>query len=215
MAQMVGQPSFLLGGTSGALSQTYPECVDKVFPKAGTQPQAAMVIEADFVVSEITANSSSYSPVSSPTASGCTADPSKTPCYGFFDFPAPTADSANASAVQGAGDVAMMLNKTPQAEALIKYLAGPEGAEIWAHAGGFASPNSQVPLSSYPDPVAQADAKGLVDASAFVFSLDDLQGSWESDMWSDMKNFVGNPSSTNVASIEATMQTQATAALGH
>jgi ABC-type glycerol-3-phosphate transport system substrate-binding protein len=158
MAQMVGQPSFLLGGTSGALSQTYPECVDKVFPKAGTQPQAAMVIEADFVVSEITANSSTYSPVSSATATGCTADPSKTPCYGFFDFPAPTADSANASAVQGAGDVAMMLNKTPQAEALIKYLAGPEGAEIWAHAGGFASPNSQVPLSSYPDPVSQADA---------------------------------------------------------
>jgi hypothetical protein len=215
MAQMVGQPSFLLGGTSGALSQTYPECVDKVFPKAGTQPQAAMVIEADFVVSEITANSSTYSPVSSATATGCTADPSKTPCYGFFDFPAPTADSANASAVQGAGDVAMMLNKTPQAEALIKYLAGPEGAEIWAHAGGFASPNSQVPLSSYPDPVSQADAKGLVDASAFVFSLDDLQGSWESDMWSDMKNFVGNPSATNVTSIEATMESQAKAALGH
>ena len=62
-----------MGGTSGALSQTYPECVDKVFPKAGTAPQAAMVIEADFVVSEITANSSTYVPVSSPTASGCTA----------------------------------------------------------------------------------------------------------------------------------------------
>jgi len=72
-----------------------------------------------------------------------------------------------------------------------------------------------VPLSSYPDPVSQADAKGLVDASAFVFSLDDLQGSWESDMWSDMKNFVGNPSATNVTSIEATMESQAKAALGH
>jgi hypothetical protein len=215
MAQVVGQPSFLLGGTSGALSQTYPECADKVFPKLGVAPQAAMVIEADFVVSEITANSSTYTPVSSPTASGCTASSTAAGCYGFFPFPAPAADSANASAVQGSGDVGMLLNKTPQAEALIKYLAGPEGAEIWAHAGGFASPNSQVPLSSYPDPVTQSDAKGLVDASAFVFSLDDLQGSWESDLWSDMKNFVGNPSSSNVASIEATMQTQATAALGH
>jgi ABC-type glycerol-3-phosphate transport system substrate-binding protein len=182
MAQIVGQSSFLLGGTSGALSQLYPDCVDKVFPKAGTTPQAAMVIEADFVVSEITA---------------------------------PSADSANASAVQGAGDVAMMLTKTPQAQALIKYLAGPEGAEIWAHAGGFASPNSKVPLSSYPDPVSESDAKGLVDATAFVFSLDDLQGSWESDMWSDMKNFVANPSASNVSTIEATMQSQATAALGH
>jgi ABC-type glycerol-3-phosphate transport system substrate-binding protein len=215
MAQIVGQPSFLLGGTSGALSETYPDCVDKVFPKAGTQPQAAMVIEADFVVSEITSNSSTYLPVSSPSASSCTTDPSKTPCYGFFPFPAPAADSANASAVQGAGDVAMLLGKTPQAKALIKYLAGAEGAEIWAHAGGFASPNVKVPLSSYPDPVAEADAKGLLHATALVFSLDDLQGSWENDLWSDMKNFVGNPSPSNVSSIEATMQSQATAALGH
>ena len=215
MAQIVGQPSYLLGGTSGALSQTYPECVDKVFPKAGTTPQAAMVIEADFVVSEITANSSTYVPVSSATASGCTPSSTVAGCYGFFPFPAPAADSANANAVQGSGDVGMLLNETPQAEALIKYLAGPEGAEIWAHAGGFASPNNQVPLGSYPDPVSEADAKGLVDATAFVFSLDDLQGSWESDLWSDMKNFVGNPSTSNISSIEATMQSQATAALGH
>jgi hypothetical protein len=215
MAQIVGQPSFLLGGTSGALSETYPDCVDKVFPKAGTSPQAAMVVEADFVVSEITANSSTYTPVSSPSASGCTADASKTPCYSFFNFPAPSADAANSSAVQGSGDVAMLLNKSAQAEALIKYLAGPEGAEIWAHAGGFASSNDKVPFSSYPDAVVQADAKALVHASSFVFSLDDLQGSWESDLWSDMKNYVANPSASNISSIEATMQSQATTALGH
>ena len=34
----------------------------------------------------------------------------------------------------------MMLKDTPQTEALIKYLAGPDGAAIWAHLGGFASP---------------------------------------------------------------------------
>jgi alpha-glucoside transport system substrate-binding protein len=214
MAQVVGQPSFLLGGTSGALSQKYPDCVDKVFPKEGTAPQAAMVFEGDFVVSEITGNASTYKPVSSPSASGCTTD-AKSGCYAFFPFPAPAADSANQGAVQGAGDVAMLLNKTPQAEALIKYLAGPEGATIWARAGGFTSPNKQVPSSAYPDPVSQADAQALVDASAFVFSLDDLQGSWESDMWSDMKNFVANPSASNISSIEQTMQSQATAALGH
>lgn len=215
MADVVGKPSFLLGGTSGALSEKYPDCVDKVFPKLGTAPQAAMVVEADFVVSEITGNSSTYMPVSSPSASGCTASATAAGCYGFFPFPAPAADSANQSAIQGSGDVAMMLNNTAQAKALIKYLAGPEGASIWAHAGGFASPNNQVPLSSYPDPVSQADAKGLVSATAFVFSLDDLQGSWESDLWSDMKNFVGNPSAANISSIESTMQSQATAALGH
>ena len=37
----------------------------------------------------------------------------------------------DSGAIQGAGDVAMMLNATPQATALIKYLAGPEGGTIW------------------------------------------------------------------------------------
>jgi ABC-type glycerol-3-phosphate transport system substrate-binding protein len=216
MGQLVGQPSFLLGGTKGALASTYPECVDKVFPKPGTMPAAAMVFEGDFVVSEIAANSSNYA--AGTTASGgakCTADPSKTPCYDFFAFPAPAADSANNSALQGAGDVVMLLHSTPQAQALIKYLASPDSASIWAHLGGFASPNSGVPISTYPDPVTQADAKALVNASSFVFSLDDLQGSWEPKLWQDMIDFVRTPTSANVASLEKSMDKSATAAMGH
>jgi alpha-glucoside transport system substrate-binding protein len=216
MAKLVGNPAYLLGGLSGALSTTYPDCADKVFPKPPAKPQAAMVIEGDFVVSEITANSSNYAPGT--TGSGgaaCSADASKTPCYNFFAFPAPAADSANSTAIQGAGDVAMMLKKTPQSIALIQYLAGPDGASIWAHLGGFASPNNKVPQSAYPDPVSQADAKALVNASSFVFSLDDLQGSWEQMMWADLINFLKNPSTSNVSTIEATMDQQATTGLGH
>jgi len=216
MAQLVGQPSYLLGGLQGALSTAFPDCVDKVFPKPPAQPQAAMVIEADFVTSEITANSTNYTPGTMGTGgAACTADPAKTPCYNFFAFPAPAADSSNSGAIQGAGDVALMLKSTPQSQALIKYLAGPNGAEIWAHLGGFASPSKAVPASAYPDPVAQADAKALVNASSFVFSLDDLQGSWEHKMWQDLINFVKDPSSSNISTIEATMDQQATAALGH
>jgi alpha-glucoside transport system substrate-binding protein len=216
MAQLVGQPSYLLGGTTGALAAKYPDCVDKVFPKSGTMPQAAMVIEGDFVVSEITGNSSNYTGGTTGTGgAACTADPSKTPCYDFFPFPAPAADSANSSAIQGAGDVAMLMRSTPQADALIKYLASPQSADIWAHLGGFASPNTAVPLSSYPDSVTQADAKELQSATSFVFSLDDLQGSWENNMWKDMLSFVQNPSPSNITSLEHTMDTQATAALGH
>jgi len=216
MAQLVGQYQYLLGGLSGSLSNSYPTCVDKVFPKPPAQPQAAMVIEADFVVSEITGNSSNYTPGT--TGSGgaaCTADPAKTPCYNFFAFPAPAADSANNTAIQGAGDVAMLLHPTAQATALIKYLAGPEPGTIWAHLGGFASPNNQVASSAYPDPVSQADAKALVNASSFVFSLDDLQGSWEPKLWADLLQFLQNPSASNISSIEQTMDSQATAALGH
>ena len=109
----------------------------------------------------------------------------------------------------------MLLRSTPQAKALVKYLGSPEAGDIWAHLGGFASPNKLVPLSDYPDPVTKADADELIHATSFVFSLDDQQGSWEPSLWQDMLNFVKNPSSSSVSSIEATMQKQATAALGH
>jgi ABC-type glycerol-3-phosphate transport system substrate-binding protein len=210
LGQLTSNPANLAGGINGSISNSFPACVDKVFPKPGSMPQAAMVFEGDFVVTNITGNSPNYSPGTTPKSGGtCSADPSKTPCYDFFDFPAPSANSSNSAAVQGAGDVAMMLKDTPQAEALIKYLAGPQGASSWAHAGGFASPNKQVPLSTYPDSVSQKDAKALVNASSFVFSLDDLQ-KWEHDMWADLLQFVKSPSS--VSSIEATMEQQATAA---
>ena len=216
LAGLIGQPSYLLGGTKGSLANSYPECVDKVFPKPGTMPQAAMVIEADFVVSEIVGISANYT-AGTTGASGkkCTADPSKTPCYDFFPFPAPAADQMNNSAIQGSGDVAMLFKPTKAAKALVKYLGSPEAGEIWAHLGGFASPNKMVPLTSYPDPVTRADAQELQQATSFVFSLDDLQGSWEPSLWQDMLNFVKNPSASSISSIEKTMQSQATASLGH
>ncbi|HUB70686.1 MAG TPA: ABC transporter substrate-binding protein [Acidimicrobiales bacterium] len=218
LADIVGKPQYLLGGTSGALSESakYPSCVDQVFPKAGSMPKAAMVVEADFVVSEIVGNSSNYT-AGTVGAGGkaCTANPADTPCYDFFAFPAPAADKANQNALQGSGDVAMLFHGTPQAKAFMKYIASPEPAEIWAHLGGYASPNKDVPLSSYPDPVTQADAQEITHATSFVFSLDDLQGTWEPALWQDMLNFVKNPTSSNISSIEATMQKQATAALGH
>jgi ABC-type glycerol-3-phosphate transport system substrate-binding protein len=216
LGQLFSNPSYLLGGLQGSLSNAYPACVDKVFPKPPAQPQAAMVVEGDFVVSEITGNSSNYTPgTTGAGGAACSANPATTPCYNFFAFPAPAADSANNSAIQGAGDVAMMLTQTPQSTALIKYLAGSEGATIWAHLGGFASPNNQVKSSAYPDPVSQADAKALVGATSFVFSLDDLQGSWEPKMWADLLQFLQNPTSSNVSTIESTMDSQATTALGH
>jgi ABC-type glycerol-3-phosphate transport system substrate-binding protein len=214
--QLVGQPSYLYGGVQGSLSNGYPACVSKVFPKVGSTPQAAMVFEGDFVSGNILANSTNYVPgTTGAGGAACTTDPSKTPCYNFFNFPAPAADSANRGAVQGAGDVAIMLTSTPQAQALIKYLASPQGAQIWATAGGFTSPNNKVPSSAYPDPVTKADAAALVNATSFVFSLDDLQGTWEPMMWTDMLNFIRDTSAPNIASIEATMDQQATSGLGH
>jgi alpha-glucoside transport system substrate-binding protein len=221
LALLVGHPSYLLGGTSGALgtSGKYPNCVNPVFPAPGTMPTAAMVIEADFVVSQIASNSANY--VGGTKGKGgatCTADPSKTPCYDFFPFPVPSGDQANAGALQGAGDVGMLLNATPQAKAFIRYIASATPGQIWAHLGGFTSPNKKVPLSSYPDAVTRSDASELVNASSFVFSLDDLQntakGAWETQLWVDMLDFVKNPTTSEIKVLEPQMQRLAAKAWG-
>jgi hypothetical protein len=209
LAQLVGSGgSNLLGGMKGALADgSYPNCVASVFPTKGS-PTAAMVFEGDFVTSSVPTN---YTPGSGKT---CTLKSTATPCYNTFSFPAP-AGSANANDLQGAGDVAMLLKSNPQSRALIKYLASPSAADIWANLGGFASANKKVPLSSYPDPVSRADAKALTSAKAFVFSLDDLQVGWEPKLWADMLNVLQNPSASNVTTVETLMDTQATTALGH
>jgi alpha-glucoside transport system substrate-binding protein len=198
----------LLGGMKGALADgSFPNCVSGVFPSSG-MPTAAMVFEADFVTTSVPSN---YTPGN---GSSCTLSATASPCYDTFNFPAP-AGSAYADDIQGSGDVAMLLKSTKQSDALIKYLASPSAADIWANLGGFASANSKVPLSSYPDPVAKADAKALTSAKAFVFSLDDLQVGWEPQLWADMLNVLQNPSASNVTTVEALMDTQATTALGH
>ena len=209
LASLVGTGgSNLLGGMKGALADgTWPNCTTSVFPATGS-PTAAMVFEADFLTSNVPSN---YTPGN---GSSCTLSATAQPCYDTFNFPAPSG-SAFSTDIQGSGDVAMLLTSTPQSRALIKYLASPRAADIWANLGGFVSPNKVVPLSSYPDPVAKADAKALTSAKAFVFSLDDLQVGWEPQLWADMLNVLQDPSSSNVTTVEALMDKQATTALGH
>ena len=50
-----------------------------------------------------------------------------------------------------------MFKDSPAAQALVKYLATPEAAEIWAKRGGFSSPNKNVDPNVYPDPILQDD----------------------------------------------------------
>lgn len=76
-----------------------------------------------------------------------------------------------------AGDVFAMFNDTPEARALMEYLATPEPHEIWAKLGGFISPHQQVSLDVYPDPVAQKQATILADAEVIRFDGSDLMPS--------------------------------------
>jgi alpha-glucoside transport system substrate-binding protein len=196
--QVFGEDANMVGGKQGALSTAFPNCVNDVF---GSSPKAAMIYEGDFVGSTITTVGASLKPGTD---------------FDFFTFPS---INGSPSAVVGGGDVAVMLKDTPQARALIKYLASPDAGTTWAKLGGFTSPNKNVSTDSYPDAIAKKGAQALIDAgNNFSFDMSDLApaafgGTEGSGEWGDLQNWLRNPS--DVQSAQAALERDAKAAFGH
>jgi alpha-glucoside transport system substrate-binding protein len=95
----------------------------------------------------------------------------------------------------------MMFKDTPASEALIKYLATPEAAEIWAKRGGFSSPNKNVDPSVYPDAITRTTATALAQTKTLRFDMFDLQpaafgGTVGQGEFKDFQDFLKNPSNT-------------------
>lgn len=99
-----------------------------------------------------------------------------------------------------AGETIVMFNHTPESAALMRYLATPTPHRIWAGLGGFISPQKDVPLEAYPDPVTQTIAQILADAEVIRFDGSDLMpGYVGSDLfWRSMVNFVSGQSAKEV-----------------
>lgn len=198
LAKIFGNDANMVGGKAGAVSTAFPDCVSQAF---GAAPKAAMVYEADFVGSVIpTVNSSLQAKTG----------------FNFFPFPSINGSPAEVSA---GGDVAVMFKDTPQSEALLKYLASPDAGAIWAHLGGFTSPNKQVSLSVYPDDISRTAAKAVIDAGDNVaYDMSDqapaaFGGTVGSGEWADLQNWVRNP--TDISGIETKLEADAVAAYGH
>ena len=177
MAEIVGDEQNIAGGTQGALQTDFPTSVTQVF---ADPPAAAQVIEGDFVAGVITDSTSA--------AAGEGFD--------VFKFPA-IADSGDV--VVGGGDTVVMFQDSPAAQALIRYLATADAAEIWAERGGFASLNQNVDSSVYPDEITQTTAGALSEAEVFRFDLSDLQpaefgGTVGQGLFSLFQDFLQNPS---------------------
>jgi alpha-glucoside transport system substrate-binding protein len=191
LGQLFGTQKYVAGGDAGALQTTFNNSVTQTFT---ANPKAAMVYEGDFASTVISSTTS--------TKVGTGAK--------FFPFPA---SGSTTNFVQGAGDLAVALNSNAATMALIKYLASPQAAAIWAGLGGFLSPNKDVPVSDYPDAVTQAEARQLLAAGPnFRFSLDDLSpaafgGTVGAGYWKDMQDFLKNPS--NVAGTAQQLETDA------
>ena len=195
MAQIVGDTGNIPGGKSGALQTDFNTSVSNVFSNS---PKAAMVLEGDFVPG-VVASSNPLKPVTG---------------FNEFDFP-----SINGSKpeVMGGGDIVTMLKDSPAARALIKYLATPQAATIWAKRGGYSSPNKDVKGSAYSDPLQRNTALALAHASVFRFDMSDLQpaafgATTGQGEWKLFQDFVNNPK--NINGITSQLETAAAKAYG-
>jgi alpha-glucoside transport system substrate-binding protein len=111
-------------------------------------------------------------------------------------FPLPDVSTSNAGAHVVAGDAFVMTKDTPQARALLKYLATADAQDIWVkRGGGKIAINKKVSLSDYPDPIAKALAQVVVDTKIARYDAGDLMPSDMRDAyWSGVLKFVQNQS---------------------
>lgn len=155
----------------------FPTSVTQVF---NDNPDAGMVYEGDFVQGVIL-DSTNAQPETD---------------FNVFDFPS---IDGSAPAVVGGGDMVIMFNDSPAAQAFVEYLATPEAAEVWASRGGFSSPNQNVDPNVYPDALTQQTATALAEAETFRFDMSDLApsafgGTPGQGMWLILQDFLRDPS---------------------
>ncbi|MPY95896.1 MAG: extracellular solute-binding protein [Acidimicrobiia bacterium] len=193
LAELFADPTLLAGGAQGAIQTDFPTSVEAVFVEPA---RAAMVFEGDFVADVITS--------STDAELGTGAD--------FFPFPAV---DGSEPAVVGGGDVAVLFTENEAARELMRFLATPEAAEVWAAAGGFLSANQGVDIGVYPDEISGRMAEELVSTELFRFDMSDLQpaafgGTVGAGMWKLLQDFVAAPA--NIDGITAQLEAAAAAA---
>jgi ABC-type glycerol-3-phosphate transport system substrate-binding protein len=182
LEQVWGRPDWLAGGVQGTLEATHPTGIIQPFLDP---PNAAMAYGADFSAGAIINETDAEI--------GETAQ--------FFSFPS---IDGSPPAVVGGGDVAVLFTENEAAEALIRFLASPSAAEVWAPRGGYTSPNQGVDVSLYPSEVLSNSARALQNAEVFRFDMSDLQpsafgGTSGQGLFGNMQEFVRNPDPEAVA----------------
>jgi ABC-type glycerol-3-phosphate transport system substrate-binding protein len=185
----------LLGGSAGALGISFESSVARAF----TPPaHAAMLVEGDFVAG--------FLPTQVKDRIGTQVD--------VFPFPG---SYHGLPMVMGGGDIAVQLTPATAATALMRFLASPEAAAIWAAEGGFVSPNLDLDLSVYPDAISRGIARSVLEAgNDFRFDLSDSQpaafgAAPRSGMQGALRSFLVDG---NVRVTQQRLEAAATAALG-
>jgi alpha-glucoside transport system substrate-binding protein len=155
--QVVTEPGQVRGGSTAAL---HTEFGDAARPMFAEQPGCLMEHQASFI-------SGFYS--------GYDETPQRGTDFDYFPFPpfgGAHADTAGAPREVSA-DLAGVVNNTPQARELIRFLVSAEAQRLWSEANAF-SASSAVSAAEYDDPVGKRIAAELAGAAPLCYDASDL-----------------------------------------
>jgi len=184
--QIVADQRMVFGGRQGMLATNFGDAGNPMFT---SPPRCYLHHQASFITSFFTQANPNLKAKDD---------------YDFFGFP--DIDQRHAGSLEGAGDLFGMFKDTPQARALIQYLATPEAQAIWVKRGGAISPNKQVAVTDYPDPLSMQSAQLLIGARAVRFDASDLMPeAMNSAFLKAILDYVNNPAALD--SILATLDT--------
>ncbi|NER80419.1 MAG: carbohydrate ABC transporter substrate-binding protein [Leptolyngbya sp. SIO1D8] len=163
-------PDYVVGGSVGVLSTPFGDSPNSLF---GESPGCYLHRQANFIAS--------FFPESVEVGTDVSI------------FPLPGINPDYGIPVLVAGDVFAMFNDTPEARALMEYLATPEPHEIWAGLGGFISPHQQVSLDAYLDDITRQQAEILINADIIRFDGSDMMPGavGTGTFWTGITSYVG------------------------
>lgn len=187
--QIVNGTHFINGAPQSILATNFQPAT---YPPFDTPPGAYMCYLGDFAEGFITGQFKNL-------AAGTD--------FNFFPFP--TINAQYKGAITGGADLVTAMRNTTAVQKLITYLETAEAQEIWVKRGGFSSPNKQVTLSAYPDPVARASAQALQSAPVFRFGAGDLMPSAVQDaFWKTMLDYIAHPNNldSDLSNLESAAQ---------
>ncbi len=174
--KIVADPRLIYGGSQYVMSTNFGQAFIPVFQDP---PKAYFHFQATFIQSFIQKQFPNLKPGDD---------------FNFFGFP--SIDPKYAKAVETAGDLFGMFKKTPQSSALTQYLTTAQAQDFWVKAADGISPNRDVPLSDYPDPLSHNAAQILTSADIAVFDASDMMpGKMNTAFWSAIMSYLADPGS--------------------
>ena len=163
MTGLISDPSWLNGSVQIALSTAYQDGLGLVY---GPKPTGEFFMEGGFTGSVVLGD----------------VNTSLKPGKDIAFFPFPSIDPQYTNPVVGGGDFAIAFSDNDQSKQFMAYLASVDAANTWA-TEGVISPNKNLNMSGFPDPLVQAEGQQLTTAGLFVFDGTDLMPGALGDDW--------------------------------